>query len=128
MGAHAGSAGLRLLLDEMHPAALARQLRTRGHDVAAVTERPELRSLPDAAVFAVAQEERRAVVTENIGEFSAIVDDLDLRGAAHFGLVLIDPGKYPRGQTRTIGRLVTALERLLREHRGEPRTSQRFWP
>ena len=119
---------MRLLLDEMHPAALASQLRARGHDVAAVTERPELRSLPDADISEVAQEEHRAVVTENIGDFTAIVDDLDSRGETHFGLVLIDPGKYPRGQQRTMGRLMTELERLLRGHRGDQKTSQRFWP
>jgi predicted nuclease of predicted toxin-antitoxin system len=60
---------LRLLLDEMCPAAVADQLRGRGHEVSAITERPELRSLPDADLFAVAQQERRAVVTENIADF-----------------------------------------------------------
>lgn len=118
---------MRLLLDEMYPAAVADQLRTRGHDVSAVTERPELRSLPDGDVFPVAQTEQRAVVTENIGDFTAIVVDVDLRSVGHFGLVLIDPVKYPRGQRRTIGRLVTHLDRLLREHRSTEATSARFW-
>src|SRR6476646_9414191 len=68
VGADAGHAWLRLLLDEMYPASLAEQLRLRGHDVSAVTERPELRSLPDADVFAVAQQEGRAVMTENIAD------------------------------------------------------------
>ena len=118
---------MRLLLDEMYPTALADQLRTRGHDVSAATERPELRSLPDAVVFTVAQGEQRAVVTENIGDFTAIVDGADLRSEAHFGLVLIDPAKFPRGQRRTIGRLVTQLDRLLRQQRSTDATSPRFW-
>lgn len=118
---------MRLLLDEMYPAALAEQLRNRGHDVSAVTERPELRSLPDADVFTTAQQERRAVVTENVADFIPIVVGADQRGEAFFGLVLIDPVKYPRGQRRTIGRLVTELDRLLRQYPRDQATSQRHW-
>lgn len=111
----------------MYPAALADQLRNRGHDVSAITERPELRSLPDGDVFAVAEQERRAVVTENIADFIPIVAGADQRGEAYFGLVLIDPVKYPRGQRRTIGRLVTDLDSLLRGHPGDQATSLRHW-
>jgi hypothetical protein len=118
---------LRLLLDEMHPAAEADQLRSRGHDVSATTERPELRSLPDADLFAVAQQERRAVVTENIADFIPLAVGADERGQAFFGLVLIDPVAYPRGLPRTIGRLVTELDSLLREHPGDEATNLRHW-
>lgn len=118
---------MKLLLDEMYPAAIAEQLRARGHDTEAVTARAELRSLPDDAVFATAQEERRAVVTENIGDFSTIADTADRRGSAHHGLVLIDPAKYPRGHPRTIGRVVAQLERLLNEHPRNEATSSRHW-
>jgi predicted nuclease of predicted toxin-antitoxin system len=118
---------LRLLLDEMYPAAVAEQLRARGHDVVAVTARAELRSLPDDAAFATAQQERRAVVTENIGDFSSIADAADTRGQANHGLVLVDPAKYPRGNRRTIGRMVTQLDRLLNEHRQGKPTSLRLW-
>lgn len=128
MGASAGSARLKLLLDEMQPAAIAEQLRRRGHDVQAVTERPELRALADAAPFAAAQEERRAVVTENIGDFSSLADSSDSRGQAHHGLILIDPVKYPRGNRRTIGRLVKALDALLRDQPRHHATSLRHWP
>jgi hypothetical protein len=119
---------LRLLLDEMYPPSIATHLRTRGHEVVAVTARPELRALPDDSVFATTQQERRAVVTENIGDFSAIADAADRRGHAHHGLILIDPAKYPRGNPRTIGRLVTELDRLLNAHRGDEPTSLRAWP
>jgi hypothetical protein len=61
LGACAGSAPLRLLVDEMHPPSIAEQLRDRGHDIVAVTERAEPRALPDDDVFATAQRERRAV-------------------------------------------------------------------
>jgi len=111
----------------MYPATLADQLRNRGHDVSAVTERLGLRALPDADVFAVARRERRAVVTENIADFIPLVVGADQRGDACFGLVLIDPVKYPRGQRRTIGRLVTALDSLLQGHPGDQATSPRHW-
>ena len=110
---------MRLLLDEMYPSVVAERLRARGHDVVAVTERPELRSLADAEVFTVSQRERRTVVTENVADFASIADSLDERGQAHFGLVLIDPVKYRRGHSRTIGRMVTGLDRLLRDHPSE---------
>lgn len=111
----------------MYPTAISKQLRHRGHDVSAVTERAELRSLPDTDVFAVAQQERRPVATENIADFSSIVDAADQRGQAHHGLVLIDPAKYPRGQRRTIGHLVTELDRLLAAQPGEAADSIRHW-
>ena len=118
---------MRLLLDEMYPAALADQLHNRGHDVSAVTERPELRSLPDADVFGVARQERRAVATENLADFIPLAAGADQRGEAFFGLVMIDPVKYPRGQRRTIGRLVTELDSLLRANPGDQATSLRHW-
>jgi Domain of unknown function (DUF5615) len=119
---------LRLLLDEMLPHTIAEELRRRGHDVEAVTQRAELRALPDSEIFATAQQELRAVVTENIADFSDIADSHDRRGQAHHGLVLVDPGKYQRGHPRTVGRLLTELDRLLREHEGEEAKSLRHWP
>lgn len=118
---------MKLLVDEMYPPVIAEQLRSRGHDVDAVTARRDLRSLSDADVFAAAQRERRAVVTENIGDFSTIADAADERGHAHHGLILVDPAKYPRGRARTIGRMVTQLDTLLNDHRGDEATSLRHW-
>jgi Domain of unknown function (DUF5615) len=118
---------LRLLLDEMYPPAIAEQLHARGHDVDAVTARPELRALPDEELFGVAQQEQRAVVTENIADFSPIADRHDERGRAHHGLILVNPAKHPRGDPRTIGRLVTGLDDLLRAHPSEAPMSLRHW-
>jgi predicted nuclease of predicted toxin-antitoxin system len=118
---------LRLLIDEMYPPAIAEQLRRRDHDAVAVTERPELRSLSDPAVFAAAQHEARAVVTENVADFIPLANAADQRGQPHHGLVLVDPMSYPRGARPTIGRMVTALDRLLDEHQGSEPTSLRLW-
>ncbi|PZR65395.1 MAG: hypothetical protein DLM63_11825 [Solirubrobacterales bacterium] len=111
----------------MYPAAIAEQLRLRGSDVDAVTARAELRSLPDADVFAAALAERRAVVSENIGDFTSLAGAADQRGHAHYGLILVDPAKYPRGNKRTVGHMVTQLERLLHDHPGDDATSLRHW-
>jgi len=111
----------------MYPTAIADQLRNRGHDVEAVTARPGLRSLTDIDLFASAQAERRVVVTENIADFIGIADASDQRGALHYGLVLVDPAKYPRGNQRTIGRMVRQLDGLLRDHPREEGTGIRHW-
>ncbi len=118
---------MKLLFDEMYTHVITEQLRARGHDANAVVERSELRTLADTAIFALAQTEPRAVVTENIDDFSVIADDHDQRGQAHFGVVLVSSSSYPRGRPRTIGRMVTALDRLLDEHPDTAATSQRHW-
>jgi predicted nuclease of predicted toxin-antitoxin system len=118
---------VKLLLDEMYPAAVAKQLRDRGRDVEAITERAELRALDDNALFALAQQERRAIATENIADFNLSANRSDERGEAHQGLVFIPSGSYPRGNSRTIGRMVTALDRLLAAQSQTTPASPRFW-
>ena len=118
---------MRLLIDEMYPGAVAEQLRRRGRNVVAVTERKELRGLADSAIFAEAQADRRAVVTENVADFVPITDEADQRGRPHHGLVLIDPARFPRGNRRTVGHLVRELERLMAEFPGDEAVSARHW-
>ncbi len=120
------------MLDEMYTHAIAEQLRARGHDANAVVERADRseighRGLADTDIFALAQTEQRTVVTENIPDFSGIADAYDQRGRHHYGLVLVDRGRYPRGSPGTIGRMVTALDRLLNEHPDDTPMSLRHW-
>jgi hypothetical protein len=118
---------LKLLLDEMYPPSVADGLRSRGHDTVAIVERPELRSLSDPDVFAHAQSEQRAVVTENVADYVRIANSHDAGAIDHHGLVLVHPARYPRGNPRTIGAMVTALDALARRFSyGEP-TSLRTW-
>jgi len=118
---------VKLLLDEMYPTAIAEGLRKRGLDAVAVTERPELRGMPDSELFVVAQEEQRAVVTENVRDFAPIADEHDARGLVHHGLVLVPPASYPRGSSRTIGAMVAALAALCREVSGDQPMCLRHW-
>jgi hypothetical protein len=103
---------LKLLLDEMYPPSIAEGLRARGHDVVAVGERPELRGAADEVAFAAAQEEGRAIATDDVG-FRAIEAQHRSRGEAHRGPVFTTNRRFPRGRPATVGRLVRSLDRFL---------------
>lgn len=105
---------MKLLLDEMWSHQIAEELRPRHHDVVAVTERPDLLGQPDEAIFAAARAEERAIVTENVPDFRPLGFDVLQRGESHPGLILTTNRRYPRADARTAGRLVTALDNLLR--------------
>jgi predicted nuclease of predicted toxin-antitoxin system len=103
---------LKLLLDEMYTYSIAEQLRGRGHDVVAVAERPGLRGAPDREVFETAQDEGRALVTDDIG-FREIASARRASGETHHGLVFTSNKRFPRGHPRIVGQLVRALDRFL---------------
>ena len=108
---------MRLLLDEMYPPAVAAQLRARGHDVVSVHD-PDHRRLegaPDPEVFAAAAAQERALVTENVPDFRRLEQDALARGQPHALLVFTTNRQFPRGEPGTTGRLVQALDALLRQ-------------
>ena len=100
---------MKLYLDEMISPRVAAGLRQRGHDVVTVAERGNL-GRSDARQFAVAIHERRALVTLDIGDFSALAKAAALAGSEHWGIVMV-----PRaGSSRvSVGVLLGALEHLL---------------
>ena len=97
----------------MWPAAIAEQLRRRGHDVVAVTERPELRGEPDEVIIAVAGVEERSIFTENVDDFIRLVGIEIHAGRSYPKLILTTDSGYPRRDPRTLGRVVSALDALL---------------
>lgn len=109
---------MRLLLDEHYSPDIAKQLRVRGHDVIAVSERPELRGLSDEFHFASSPTERRAIVTENVGDFRPLLAAAARLGASNYGLVCVSARRFPRSK-KAIGTMVRALEALLEEHPGD---------
>ncbi|MDQ6804950.1 MAG: DUF5615 family PIN-like protein [Actinomycetota bacterium] len=105
---------MKLLLDEHLSPEIARQLRERGHDVVAVSERPGLRGRPDRVDFVSQPEEQRAIVTRDLGDFRPLLGDALRCGLATYGLVCI-PSRFPLNR-EGLGRVVTALDSLLAAH------------
>lgn len=111
---------MRLLLDEMWSHEIALQLRSRRHDVIAATE-PEHEAryggLDDEIVFERAQEDGRALVTENVGDFERARVAFERTGRSHHGLIYARAPQFNRNLgAGVIGPMVLALERLLSEH------------
>jgi predicted nuclease of predicted toxin-antitoxin system len=116
-----------LVLDEMFPAVIATALRDKGFDVVAVQEHPELRALSDAAVFEAAQQQRRAIVTEDVGDFLPLDANAHAQGRPHFGLILTSPVSMPRHGRGFVGTLTRALESFLGDHTGDEQHSAIWW-
>jgi predicted nuclease of predicted toxin-antitoxin system len=104
---------VKLLLDEMWDQNIAEQLRKNGRDVMSVRERPDLRMMGDDVVFAAAQMEGRAIVTENHRDFRPLAQRALLEGRSHYGLILTDNRSMPRARPGTLGRMVRQLIALL---------------
>jgi predicted nuclease of predicted toxin-antitoxin system len=116
---------VRLLLDEMYSAALAEQLRARGHDVVSVHELDDgrLEGAPDEEVFAAAAAAGRALVTENVPDFRRLEAAAVAQGEPAPPLVFTTSRQFPRGDPRTAGSLVRALDALVRAGSPLPRSS-----
>jgi predicted nuclease of predicted toxin-antitoxin system len=103
---------VRLLLDEMFSPAIAAELRELGHDVIAITERPDLRSKSDEEVFAWASAERRWLLTENVKDFRPIMLRSLQAGPPGCGLLFTSSRAFPRSR-RNPGPLIRALHTWL---------------
>jgi hypothetical protein len=106
---------VRLLLDEMYSPEIARQLRSRDHDVVAVAERAELLSGSDREIFIRMSAERRAIVTNNVPDYMALFAEAIAAGADHYGLLLTDDRSMPRRRD-AIGTFVRVLHECLQAH------------
>jgi hypothetical protein len=107
---------LRLLLDEMYTPAIATELRAQGHDVVSVHEAiPPLAGSADEEVLKFAVSRERALVTENVRDYRPLEAALLIAGGHSHGIVYTSNRQFPRGDPATTGRLVRALEALLRD-------------
>jgi len=109
---------VRLLLDEMLSPRLARDLRERGHDVAAVGERSDLAGRPDPELLDAASAEMRTLVTEDVADYTRLALDLGARGLKHGGIVFTSTRRFPRAAGGS-GALLAALEKLLADRPAE---------
>ncbi len=104
---------MKLVLDEHYSIRIAQQLRKRGLDVIAVTERPsDLRQMDDESLLRWAHLERRVLVTENVQDFLPLHDRFLSQGETHSGILLTSPEQFSRSSAG-IGRLVHALTAFL---------------
>jgi hypothetical protein len=103
---------LRLLLDEMYPSDIAALLRRNGHDAVSVHERRDLPSKPDPTIFAAAQAEQRAVLTNNVRDYTPIVTAAARDGVAHYGVILTSDRSLPRSR-HLVGLYAEVLDELM---------------
>jgi predicted nuclease of predicted toxin-antitoxin system len=111
---------LRLLLDEMFPSLIARELRSRGHDVVSVHESPGS-GASDEQVLDHAGSEGRAIVTENVRDYRPLAETLLAAGESHSGVVFTTSKRWPRTNP---GALIAALDELLTSTPEQPINSE----
>jgi hypothetical protein len=96
---------------------IASRLRARGHDVVAALERG-WQETDDESLLIMCDEDRRALLTNNVADFMTIARRWAAEGRRHSGLVLTSDTSMPRNRS-TIGRYVTALDKLIRSNAGD---------
>jgi len=87
---------VKLLLDEMYPARLARALRERDADAEGVDERAPLRGLADEELLALAAREGRALVSENVADFMRLYGEWGAADRPHAGIVIALSSRFSR--------------------------------
>jgi hypothetical protein len=101
-----------LLLDEMFSPRICEALRARGHNVVGVSERPDLRSLPDDDVYAWATNAGCWVLTENVKDFRPLVARALQSRTAAVGVLYSSSRTFPRSRMN-VEPLVDAIDKWL---------------
>jgi hypothetical protein len=110
---------IQLLLDEMFSPMIAEALRTQGHRVVALVERPEMRVMPDEEVFAWAAAQRCWLLTESVKDFQPIKLRALQANASLAGLLFTSSRTFPRSRQQ-VAPLVDALNAWLAKGPPEP--------
>lgn len=109
---------MRLLLDaHVSGPSVGGPLGDRGHDVRALDQEPELEGLDDEDVLALANEDRRIVVSHNVADFPEILREWASGGRSYAGVILV----YGIGHSE-FGLIVRGIDRWL-----ELRPRQEEW-
>ena len=126
MGAPAAGAGVKLALDHHYSDRIAIGLRKRRCDVVAAIERGWEQE-DDEALLALCAAEDRALLTNNVADFTVIARRWALEGRSHAGLIFTSDASMPRGRN-TIGTNVDALAALMRANKaGEAFLDRAHW-
>lgn len=102
---------MRLVLDaNLSGRRIARPLREEGHDVLALSERPDLEGLADPEVLVLAAGDERILVTRNSRDFAPLLREWAEAGRSHGGCGLIWTLRHDE-----FGPILEGLRRLLAE-------------
>lgn len=115
---------MRLLLDvHLSGPGVGGALRQGGHDVLAADQSAELRELEDLDLLRLARDEKRILITSNIGDFMEHVTEWAQAGQSHAGVIMVS---YQVKKER-FGFLIRSIERLLEDTSQEQWTDQIRW-
>lgn len=105
---------MKLAFDHHYSRIIAEELRNKGHDAVAAVERGWDRE-DDEPLLARCAAEQRALVTNNVADFTAIAQSWTAQGRQHAGLIFTSDTSLPRTRG-TIGTYLQLLDELLARH------------
>ena len=86
---------MKVLVDEMYPATVARALLAAGIDATTIADL-RLAGASDPEVFGVAVAGGYAVLTENVGDFARIAAEHSTAGGRHSGILVALSSRFSR--------------------------------
>ena len=104
---------MKILLDEMYPATVARALQAAGIEAATVRDL-RLAGGSDPEVFGAAVAGGYSVLTENVGDFARIAAEHSTAGGHHHGVLIALSSRFSR-RPAGIGPLVAAIQAVAGE-------------
>jgi hypothetical protein len=104
---------VKILVDEMYPATVARALEAAGIAATTVAEL-RLAGASDPEVFGAAVAGGYSVLTENVGDFTRIAAEHSTAGGHHDGLLIALSSRFSR-RPAGIGPLIAAIQALADE-------------
>ena len=104
---------MKLLLDEMHSPDIADSLTKSSFDVVAVAAEARLRGMSDRDLLEHARTVGRAIVTENVADFTALARQWADADGPHAGIIFTHPKRFDRATLAYPGNLSAALRAFL---------------
>ncbi len=108
---------MKLLLDHHYSTAIAEQLRTHGHDAQTALERG-WQTESDESLLRLCASEKRALLTNNVADFTTIARSWAAAGSQHYGLIFTSDRSLPRSR-EMIGAFVMHLEAIIQANPAE---------